>query len=820
MSRNPEKNLCNRNQSNHSARKLNAIALACAAFALPGITSTAVAQPAENPSSTSAINLPAQGLQETLNALSRQFGTGIGAETSLLQNKTAPALQGSYSLQQALNTILPSNGLRAVRSGTAWTVVAAPTSSNTNNSLPEVVITAEADTSGTTEGTGSYTTRSTNTATGLNLSLRETPQSVSVVTQQLIKDRHYVSLDQALRDTPGVLVTQDSGDTRWVYAARGWTIGTIQYDGLTSSVQTFSRDVVPDDDLSMYDRVEVVRGATGLLTGAGNPSASVNLIRKRPTLEPQASLSTTVSSWGNLRSTFDGSTTLNEAGTLRGRTVVSGFAGNNQRKSSDSNNGLLYAVLDMDLGTASKISIGYSHQKQDVDGYSWAGLPTKLDGSFYDFDHNTFLGSDWYYLKRQQDTLYVDAEHHFNNGWTLKAAGRGSKASSDYLSGSSYYDGADLFREDYNVEYENKSHSLSISASGPFSAMGRTHELVLGASTGRDHLWTRGGYKFGIPIGDPQTYDYRSIPWEDLGLNGYERAFTVKQHGLYGAARLNLADPLKLILGSRVSWYDNAYFYKASWGVSPGGYKATAELVPYVGLVYDINNTYSAYASFTEIFDPQSAVDVQGKLLDPVEGTNVELGIKGSFADERLNVSAAVFETKRSNIAEQLPSTACSPTVSSCYEGSEEVRTRGIELEASGELRPGWSIQAGYTYSRSRYIAGEDEGQAFNTRSPKHLAKLGTTYRLPGRWQGLTIGSSVRTQNKIYVQDASYRVKQSAYALVDAMARYTFSDQLALQLNINNLFDRNYYQTISGSPHSSNFIGAGRNVMLTFDYRW
>lgn len=228
------------------------------------------------------LDLPRQPLGTALKQLAGLAGVSLAVDDRLLTGQSAPAIKGRYAFSDALQQMLNGSGLAVQEADGVWLIV--PRESGDAMELSATTINGLGSVS---EHTGSYTTGSMQTATKLPLSIRETPQSVSVVTQQMIKDRHYESLDQALKDTPGVLVRQDSGDNRWEYRARGSIIDTIQYDGLTSSVQTFSRDVVPDDDLTMYDRVEVVRGATGLLTGAGNPSASVNLIRKHGTATPR-----------------------------------------------------------------------------------------------------------------------------------------------------------------------------------------------------------------------------------------------------------------------------------------------------------------------------------------------------------------------------------------------------------------------------------------------------------------------------------------------------------------------------------------------------
>ena len=140
--------------------------------------------------------------------------------------------------------------------------------------------------SSTTEDTQSYTTGPMRTATKLSLTMRETPQAVTVITRQRMDDQNMTSINDVVKGTPGLFLSQASGPGRQTYSSRGFDIDTIMYDGLPSSYSPFSMAVQPN--LAMFDRVEIVRGATGLVTGAGNPSAAINLVRKRPTADQRS----------------------------------------------------------------------------------------------------------------------------------------------------------------------------------------------------------------------------------------------------------------------------------------------------------------------------------------------------------------------------------------------------------------------------------------------------------------------------------------------------------------------------------------------------
>lgn len=666
--------------------------------------------------------------------------------------------------------------------------------------------------SSTTEGSESYTTGPMQTATKLSLTMRETPQAVTVITRQRMDDQGMTSINDVVRGTPGLFLNQSGGPGRQAYSARGFDIDNIMYDGLPSSYQPYSMAVQPN--LAMFDRVEIVRGATGLVTGAGNPSAAINMVRKRPTAIPQVTLTGAAGSWDDYRGEIDASGALNDSGTLRGRVVGSYQGADSFRDKEQNDHGLFYAIGEADLSDATTATLGFSRQNEQTN-YFWGGLPIGTDGHHLDLPRSTYPGSDWENKKLQIDTVFGDIEHHFDNDWKLHVAGSSSTLNGEF-SGTyqSRYAGP-LETTAYQSHNTDKQTALDGFASGPFEAFGRTHELVVGASNRVYDATTKeyDPYTTAWPIGAPKPNFVR---------NGKTRSVTT-QDAVYLTTRLSLADPLTLILGSRLDWYD--YDDRTT----DGDYKITRNLTRYAGLIYKLDDHHSVYASYTDIFTPQTSKDLSGKVLEPIVGENYEVGIKGEYFNGALNASLAVFQmdqTGRSTTADN--QLGC--PVMTCYNASGKVRSQGIDMELQGALTENWQLGAGYTYTRAHYIKDENpanNNQKFDSDTPEHLFKVSTMYRLQGSLEKLRVGGSVYWQSRMYNDIAlangnSYRLEQGSYATADLMAGYEVSKHLDLQVNANNIFDRVYYSAIGSNVTwgSNDNYGTPRSYMLTAKYKF
>lgn len=798
--------------------RLGAIAAGlCLAFA-------AHAQTAARP-----IDLPAAPLERSLNTLARQAGVQILFAAPLATGRSAPALKGDYTAQQALERLLAGTGLVLRRADERTFRI--EDGGGRESTLSSVVVSASADRSGTTEGTGSYTTGDTSAATRLNLSIRETPQSISVMTRQRIEDQKMNTLDEVVKNTPG-LTMQELGAGRQRYYARGTLVDNLMYDGLPIATGGSAVEPTGAADMAIYDHVEVVRGATGIMQGAGNPSASINLVRKKPTATSQVSVSTSAGSWDRYRAEVDASGPLNDAGSLRGRVVA---AYQNHQSFQDvvqNERSLFYGVFDADLTDSTTLTFGASRQK-DNNGNGYGGIPVAANGSDLHLPRSTFLGYDWEFWDRLNETAFVNLEHHFDNGWKLNLNANKVWSKLDQTSTliSNYnYASIEVFNQELlHGSYRDRQGSYDLYVSGPFYLLNQEHELVFGLSKRDENSVYRGGSIFdwltNVDLGAWNHSSTAKPKPSDLLRNTHQTA-DIDQKSAYIITRLKLAEPITLILGGRLDWYEHESNLAYGSYVTTSAYKVTRNLTKYAGLVYDLNNQYSVYASYTDIFKPQDYINVSGSLIDPVLGKNYEIGLKSEYFDGQLNASASLFRMNQENRATRLEDQTQCATFGAvtCYEAAGKVRSQGIDLEIQGALTPSWQIGAGYTYTKTKYIKDSNksnEGRPFDTDLPNHLLKLTTTYTLPGELQRWRLGASLYRQSKIYNKGSTYHIKQKSYDLVDIMLGYSPTNHIDAQLNFNNIFDKRYYQTIAHLPSAGQSVyGAPRNIMLSLRYKF
>ncbi|MDF3203238.1 TonB-dependent siderophore receptor [Pseudomonas sp. 1912-s] len=800
----------------HPRRRL----LSCAPLTLTLLTTTLLdihlAQADTVNVAAQAYDIPAGPLGATLNRFAQQAGVAIVFQSQNLEGLNGPGLKGTYSVDAGFDRLLQGSGYRVIKGSQVYAVEAIPAATGAMELGPTQVSSNQLG--NVTEGTDSYTPGSIATATRLVLTPKETPQSVTVVTRKHMDDFGLNNVDDVMRHTPGITVSAFDTD-RTNYYARGFSINNFQYDGIPSTARNVAYSAGNTlSDMAIYDRVEVLKGATGLLTGAGSLGATINLVRKKPTADFQGHASLGAGSWDNYRSELDVSGPMTESGNVRGRAVAAyqdkrSFMDRYSRKSP-----VYYGIMEFDLSPDTMLTVGGDYQDSLPTASSWSGSFPLINANG---DRNSVKRSfnnaaNWSSWEQYTRTAFAMLEHDLGNGWVTKlqldhkingyhalmASIQGDEPRADGT--------AQITSQKYTGE--TVSDSADLYASGPFSLGGREHELVVGGSIGISD-WNGKGY-WNLA---PNLVDFNN--WHGHAPQPYWGApqqyidDTIRQTGAYMTTRLNLADDLKLLLGGRVVNYHLT-------GNNPS-YRETGRFVPYVGVVYDLNETYSVYASYTDIFMPQENYnrDRQNQLLEPDEGQNYELGLKADFFDGRLNASAAYFEIHENNRAVSDDDyNNLKPTPQNyAYKGTKAV-TKGYELEVSGELSPGWQIQAGYTHK----VVRDDQDLKISTFEPEDQVKLYTTYKLKGNLDKLTVGGGVRWQSvgwqDIYnTPHGGYEeFSQEAYWLVDLMTRYQITKNVSATLNVNNLFDKSYYTNIGF--YNSAAYGEPRNFMVTT--RW
>lgn len=695
------------------------------------------------------------------------------------------------------------------------TATPASTPAATGAQLPVITVTGQAD------PVAQAINPPTTVGSKIPVSQREIPQSVSVVTQQQIQAQNASSVDDAMKYVPGVTVNLvNPNDT--AYYARGFPISTFQLDGVPTTLPQSGSGMVADN-LAMYDRVEVLRGPAGLYNGFGGDGGTINLVRKRAPSTFQASAQVSVGTYADHEEQVDIGGPLNAAGTLRGRIVADQHDQHLMQDGSWQRDQQVYGTLEADLTSTTTARVGFSYTKEF--GHVMYGIPAYSDYTLVPVPRSAYIGAPWDYLNSEKTNAFAEVEQKLAGGWTAKVAYNHSQINTHFLNG---IPGGPVDPEtndgnpySYNYQDANTQDAVDLYATGPFKLLGRTHHLTIGANY--LHQSDQSTQYFinpdsGLDIwGDYATNIFTS---QSLYSNDFEGGpqnsykTVTNQYGIYGNARFSILDPLTLIVGGRVTWWNNTLTPNANPYYNEFGetYAHTSEgpkFTPFVGLVYDINDTYSAYASYTSIYKPQTSFfTYTGNMIKPVTGNQYEIGLKGEYFGGKLNTSIALFQINEDNRA------FSDPEHQGFYLAQGSARSRGVETEASGEVLPGWTVSGGYTYTMvSSLDESKTQGSPFSMTTPKHLFKLWTNYQLPGKFHDWNVGGALYVQSSTYYSDGVGSVVAPGYATVDATIGYQITKNVSAALSVTNLFDRKYLATVAGA--GGNYYGNPAKVLFT-----
>lgn len=781
------------------------------------LAAPALAQPAAE---ARRFEIPAGPLEDALNRFGREAGILLSFDPERVRGLASPGLAGQYGVREGLQRLLDGHELDVIgdpdgsyRLQPRPRPLGSSGRPETGTVLPEVRVV------GITEGSDSYTTTLTNTATKLDLSLRETPQSVTVMTHRRIQDQGLGEISSVLDQTTGLYFhnTNNLGaDSNFIYS-RGFALDNYQVDGVPRSTRFgFKNDIA---DTALFDRVEVVRGASGLLNGVGEPSGAVNMVRKLPTRDFQASVAGQYGSWNTRRAEIDVAGPLSADGRLRGRFVAVQQNGDSAIRRARQAKSILYGIVEANLTASTVVSAGIEYQNHRGYGAGGArsGAPIYFaDGTRTGFGRDSNLAANWSQTHRRNFTAFASLEHFFDNQWRVKVDLEQSRRRYDMtLAGLNFNIFPDGTGNISGVRWvgEPEQNSVGLHAVGPFQWFGRTHELVVGTSAYRMKEYGPNHTGFNHEIDNIfdfiATGDYPIQPMAPDGASSLNRD---TQSGFYLATRLKPTDELSLILGGRITNWRTRTDRTSTAGVQTRGTerKESGVVTPYAGIVYDLTPQWSVYGSYTDIFRPATVYDVNGDLLDPAEGLNLEAGVKFAFFENRLNLSLAVFRTKKDNVPEYVPgpggATSYGPTGQYIYKGVDGTRTTGFEVEVAGQLTPAWQISGGYSHSRPK----DAEGDPRLTYIPTRQLKVFSAYRLPWADGALTLGGNVRWQNGAWYEEA----RQGGLTLVDLMGQYRITPKLTATLNVNNVFDKSYYTDIQ----IAGWYGLRRNAFLNLRY--
>jgi outer membrane receptor for ferric coprogen and ferric-rhodotorulic acid len=747
-----------------------------------------------------AFNIPAQGLGQALNELARQANLQLSFAADLVAGKTAPAISGQLTPRQALDRLLAGSGLEASVDGSAVLVRKPPRTASEPTELPAMTVTSLRE------------NRVSKGATGLPMEIKETPQSITTFTSEEMQDYGVTDSNKALQMVTGINVEQYETN-RATFESRGYEIQLTQVDGLgmTNSWGT----VVGKEDTFLYDKIEVIRGANGLLTGVGNASGTVNYVRKRPTNKDQGEFLLEGGSWDKKRVALDYNKVLTEDGTVAGRVVLIQQDKNSWTRSLNDRNTTLYGVVDAQVGSSGVLTVGVTDQNNHQKSPMWGSLTLNYpDGSQASFDTNASTSQDWTYWNTKSTTGFVEYTQFLGDNWEAKFTYNKRHAEEETAllyaysptTGSLNYDNTGLVGWPYRSFTTTESDLFDLNLSGSFSLLGRKHELITGLShsiekvdtdtwavDASDMLNPLPAFPFGGSV-------YKEPKWgERSPSTGSEQRLT----RLYGATRLALSDEVRAILGINAVKLSREGSSRYGSATTTTEYPDTRKASPYYGLTWDITRNLLGYVSYSEIFQNQDQTDFGGAYLDPMKGVNREVGVKADWLDKRLLTTASVFSAKQEGLATYEGLNAAG----NYYYVPKDVKSTGFELEATGKLARETNLALGFTRLK---LTGPDGNDIYEW-VPRTQVKARFDSAVPGLPE-LRLGLATRWNSDARKTGGA---RQDAYFVSDAFARYQITKELSARLNLNNLFDKKY---VTGIAYGAVY-GEPRSAYLTLDYK-
>ena len=667
--------------------------------------------------------------------------------------------------------------------------------------------------------TSNYTIPASSAATGIRLTQRETPQSLSVVTEKQMDDQGLDTLQDVLKQTPGVFHSKMgnnvSGHSQFI--SRSQAIDSISVDGAPKFLYDGKaiRRGTNNLDSALYEQVVVVRGASGLSNGGmGEPGGTVALERKKPTAKPAVSVEAGVGSWKHYRFVLDANHPLNADNTLRGRAILVSDHGGDYLPNTSRHNHTFYGILSYDLTPQTHWRLGTEiHRFRNTGSSPFSYLTVAGDPEnnqpFKPFAASPRSNSSakWAYGKENSAEIFTSINHEFENGWALNGNYSHTYGKSDAVSGIA---GPFIIYPDYSAKFvaerdqaKYADQDFSLSLDGDYPLLGRKHEFNAGISY-QYNKETPSYYKRnkdGV-VPDLRRFDGNftkpAIPYLRDGFAH------MKNLSVYGSTRFKLTDRLALIGGGRfVDWQ---YRYSSNRNDFADSRHKNKVFIPYLGASYDLNDNLTAYTSYTTIFRPQVRyLTKDGTALEPQRGKTYELGLKASWFEGSLNASASAFMNKRDHLGVVAGKFKNGKKY---YRAADNTTTKGVELSVGGRLSDKWLLNASYAYSKLK----NDSGNVVNPSYPAHLFKLFTAYDVTDR---LNLGANVNWQSSTNAVSDEYQpltaagkeaLTQRPYATLDLTAHYKIGKSTRIGLDFENVFNKRYRPMpdihVYGTPRS------------------
>jgi len=656
-----------------------------------------------------------------------------------------------------------------------------------------------------------YKVDSSSSATRSEVALKDTPQSVSVVTQKVIEDIGATRLIEALDLAGGVTRANNFGGQGLTgFNLRGFTSGEFYRNGFP-----INRGYPNAPDSNTIERVDVLRGPSSSLYGRGDPGGTFNLISKTPKSEQQTTLGAQLNSEGLYRTTVDTIGTVPNAENIGYRLNVIAEGGDSYRDHVESKRYGIAPVIQWQASDATKVTfeadILRNQHPLDRGQTRYAGQKA------FNSSPETYLWETGKYNNRlynDNNMTQLRVEHDLGNDWKLNAGVQ-------YLNGKLYgyaveangiqNDGQTLNRNYNYRELKWQDTDAQINLTGNFQLLGLTHTLVTGLE------YEKYDYKSYIIRSDAKSNNYpiniydpvlgQPLP-ELKNITTHDRE-NLKTTALFVQDQIDLNEHLSALLGLRFEHYEHDYKNllpnMANWNSSHNAF------IPRLGLVFKARDDLSIYSNVAKSFKPNTGASRNGEGFDPEEGMAYELGFKWQALNNMLSVDSAIFYAKKENVLTLDP-------VDSAYKvAAGEVRSQGIELNVAGQITPAWKIIGGYAYTDAEVSKDNTlkKGTAL-ANIPKNSFNLLNIYEFQdGPLHGLGLGINQKYIDKRAGQTANSTYTMKGYAVTDLVSYYQATPKLRLNLDLKNIFDKVYDES---AFNLYAYPGESRTVQLGMSY--
>ena len=664
-----------------------------------------------------------------------------------------------------------------------------------------------------TEGTESYTSDRATVGFKHPVDLKEVPLTVNVITEQRLLDLNATSIEEAAYLLSNVTPTLGNDFAGSLYS-RGHEVFSYNVDG---SPRPYLSLYGTAPDMAFFDRIEVLSGPSGIFQGSGEPVGTINLVRKRAMHDYSAKTSAQYGTFDSKRAEADVTGALNKDGTIRGRFIGYGLDEDSFVDISNRSRYGGYGTFEFDAGDATTVSLGLILEQQDATAMS--GHPRFRDGTAIPLDRDTFIGAPWNRNDFDTREIFVEVEHRFSNAGLLKLAARVYDRSTDIktaiLTTTGGLNGVNPSNGNFTMmtfarDWNEKTKYYDANYTQPFYLLGREAEFTLGMDFRQSKQDFKQNFDFGLGTQNIYTFNPYALVEPAVTFPGVGPGFRlntitdIDEKGFYGFGRVDITDRLKLTAGGRYSDYDSL---TTDTGRGTLTFIDEAEFIPMVGLSFDINNNFTAYSSYSEIFQPQSDTKSDGSQLQPIIGKQVEMGLKGSTSDEKIQGQLAIYLLDDENRG------ITDPADNNFKIESGEQSTYGLEMNIAGQITENIDLYAGYAYVDTKITTDPTSDHTYNV--------FGKYTFHSGSLDGLYAGLGANGASSFQTIDTTNTVNNYAgsYVVLNALLGYEVNKNVDLQLNVNNLLDEEYVVRVIDTSRGT-FYGEPLNAVVRLNVKF